>query len=218
MNEIFVYCVCVCALIPKKMSTQQCHAIIITLQCVRCAALWFCFRFSFIHTYIVFSNHDTFFSPVLSLLQYSWHFLLLFFILVQPHRHNNFPPDGVLTWLLPRRFLNAHLTASDLLRIEKIKPHRKIDFVATQNNNNNNADRLFPYASVCENDVWFASNSPRSCLMIYNWFAKSMEKYQMVYEPHEPCELSLFDDFMAFCSFLLATNLIRTTQNLFINK
>lgn len=27
-----------------------------------------------------------------------------------------------------------------------------------------------------------------------------MEKYQMVYEPHKPCE---FDDFMALCSFLL---------------
>lgn len=191
------------------MTTQQCHAII-TLQCVRCAVLWFYFRFSCVHTYIVFSNHDTFFHLLL-LPQYSWQFYFLF-ILVQLHRHNNFPPDGLLTWLLPRLvFFKCTFNSIRFAWINKIKPHREIDFVATWNNNNNNANWLFPYASACY-WWWFASNSPSSYLMIYNWFANSMEKYHEPWATQTVWTESVWWLYGIFNSFLSTGHIIRNKR------
>lgn len=150
MNE-WMYIVCVCAFISKKKvkkkrllnNVMRLLLYFTNVWGVRCAVFWFRFRFSFIHTYHVFSNHNTFFSSYLCW-QYSWQFFgfFFFFILVrQPRRHNNFPPDRLSTWLLRRHFLNAHLTASDLLWISMTKLHCKINFVLK-------TDYYFPYVIV----------------------------------------------------------------------
>lgn len=146
--NIFVYCVC--AVIPKKMPTQQCHAII-TWQCVRCAVLWFCFRFSFDHTYIVFSNHDTFFPPVIATIFMTTFFFVSFWfsftVTIIFHLTDSWPDCCLAGYFFKYTFNSIRFAW-----INKIKPHRKIDFVATRNNNNNNPNWLFPCASVCENN------------------------------------------------------------------